>query len=107
MAPLPGGGRLDLLVSTPERALLELLSDVGKCQSTEEVRYLVEGARSLRMDVLETSQAHLKRIKVVRLAHALADELDLPWPVLARRHPECLGGVAAGWRPRRLAIASI
>ena len=91
MAPLPGG-RLDLLVSTPERALLELLSDVGKGQSMEEARHLVEGARSLRMDVLETLLAHLKRIKVVRLAHALAEELDLPWVVLARRHSERLGG---------------
>jgi len=91
LAPLPGG-RSDLLVSTPERAVLELLSDVGKSQGTEEARHLVEGARSLRLDVVDTLLAHLKRIKVARLAHAFADELGLPWAALARRHSERLGG---------------
>ena len=41
------------LVSTPERALLELLSDVGKGQELEEARHLVESARTLRQPVLE------------------------------------------------------
>ena len=91
LAPLPGG-RADLLVSTPERAVLELLSDVGKSQGVEEARHLVEGARSLRADVLEALLAHLTRIKVARLAHAFAEELGLPWEALARRHSERLGG---------------
>lgn len=91
LAPLPGG-RADLLVSAPERAVLELLSDVGKGQGLEEARHLVEGARSLRMDVLDTLLAHLKRIKVARLAHSLADELGLPWADLARRHSRRVGG---------------
>lgn len=91
LAPMPAG-RADLLVSVPERAVLELLSDVGKTQGLEEARHLVEGARSLRTDVLETLLAHLKRIKVARLAHAFAEELGLPWVALARRHSERLGG---------------
>jgi len=91
LAPLPGG-RTDLLVSAPERAVLELLSDVGKSQGIEEARHLVEGARSLRMDVLDNLLTHLKRIKVARLAHSFADDLDLPWAGLARRHSERLGG---------------
>jgi len=91
LAPLPGG-RSDLLVSAPERAMLELLSDIGKSQGLEEARHLVEAARSLRMDVLDTLLAHLKRIKVARLAHSFADELGLPWTDLARRHSERLGG---------------
>jgi hypothetical protein len=91
LAPLPAG-RDDLLVSAPERAMLELLSDVGKSQGMEEARHLVEGARSLRTDVLEALLAHLKRIKVARLAHAFAEELGLPWEALARRHSERLGG---------------
>ncbi|KQP12762.1 type IV toxin-antitoxin system AbiEi family antitoxin domain-containing protein [Pseudorhodoferax sp. Leaf267] len=91
LAPLPGG-RLDVMVSTPERAVLELLSDIGKSQGLEEARHLVEGARALRMHVLEELLAHLTRIKVVRLAHALADELDLPWKDLACMHSERLGG---------------
>ena len=91
LAPLPAG-RPDLPVSTPERAMLELLSDVGKSQSLEEARHLVEGARSLRLNVLEELLRHLKRIKVARLADALSEELDLPWKPLARASSERLGG---------------
>ncbi len=85
-------GRPDLPVSAPERAILELLSDVGKKQGMEEARHLIEAARSLRMDVLEELLRHLRRIKVARLAHGLADELDLPWKSLARASSERLGG---------------
>lgn len=91
MAPLPGA-RPDVPVSTPERALLELLSDVGKGQELEEARHLVESARTLRLPVLDELLSHLKRIKVARLAHALAEELELSWVNLARRHSERLGG---------------
>jgi hypothetical protein len=84
--------RPDLPASGPERAILELLSDVGKKQGLEEARHLVEAARSLRLDVLEELMSHLKRIKVARLAHTLADELDLPWKSLARATSERLGG---------------
>ena len=91
LGPLPTG-RPDVPVSGPERAILELLSDVGKRQGLEEARHLVEAARSLRLDVLEELLSHLKRIKVARLAHMLADELDLPWKFLARAASERLGG---------------
>lgn len=91
IAALPGGSP-DVQVSTPERALLELLSDVGKGQELEEARNLLESARSLRRPVLDDLLSHLKRIKVARLAHALAEELELPWADLARRHSERLGG---------------
>ncbi len=91
LAPLPSG-RADLLVSTPERALLELLSDVGKRQGLEEARHLVESVRSPRLQVLEELLAHLNRIKVVRLAYNVADELDLPWKTVALHHSERLGG---------------
>ena len=91
IAPLPGG-RSDLPVSTPERALLELLSDVGKRQTLEEAKHLVEGARSLRLAVLEELFSHLNRIKVVRLAYAVANELNLPWISIAQQHSERLGG---------------
>lgn len=91
IAPLPAG-RPDLPVSTPERAVLELLSDVGKGQTLEEARHLIEGARSLRLSVLEELFSYLTRIKVVRLAHTLAEELNLPWVSIARQHSERLGG---------------
>lgn len=89
LSPLPVG-RPDVPVSGPERAILELLSDVGKTQGLEEARHLVEATRSLRLDVLEELLHHLKRIKVARLAHTLADELDLPWKSLARAASERL-----------------
>lgn len=89
--PLPAG-RPDVLVSTPERALLELLSDVGKGQSLIEARQLVEMLHGLRSDVLETLLAHTTRIKVVRLARALAQELALPWAPLAALQSQRLGG---------------
>lgn len=91
LAPLPAG-HPEVMVSTPERALLELLSDVGKGQGLEEAKHLVEGARSLRLPVLEELLAHLQRIKVARLAYAVAQELELSWADMARRHSQRLGG---------------
>jgi len=91
LAPLPDGRR-DVLVSTPERALFELLSDVGKRQGLEETSHLVESIRSPRIPVMEELFAHLNRIKIVRLAFRLADELDLPWKSVAFHHCERLGG---------------
>jgi len=92
---LPGGSP-DVLVSTPERALLEHLSDVGKTESLQDTRDLVEGVRSLRLPVLETLLAHTTRIKVVRLARTLAEELDLPWAAVAKTYSDKKGG-AARW----------
>lgn len=91
LQPLPGG-HPDVLVSVPERALLELLSDVGKTESLQEARSLVESTRSLRADALETLLMHTVRIKVVRLARVLSEELDLPWAPLARQISQDKGG---------------
>lgn len=105
LAPLPNG-RPDVLVSTPERALLELLSDVGKWQTLEETRNLVENVRNLRVPLMDELLAHVTRIKIVRLAHALADELNLPWLNLAQKHSDRLGGgqrwIAVGSTGERL-----
>jgi len=107
VAPLPAG-RSDLLVSTPERAILELLSDVAKRQSLEEAKHLVEGARALRLNVLDELLKHLTRIKVIRLAYVLADDLDLPWQALAHKHSVRLGGgerwVTVGHTGERLTL---
>lgn len=91
LAPLPAG-RSDVLVSTPERAMLELLSDVGKQQGLEEARNLLETIRTPRLQVLEQLFSHLTRIKVVRLAADLAEDLDLPWREMAQRQSKRLGG---------------
>lgn len=62
-------GRPEVLVSVPERALLELLSDVGKTQQLEEARQLGEFLHILPEKVLDQLLAHVTRIKVVRLAN--------------------------------------
>jgi hypothetical protein len=90
LAPLPGG-HPKVLVSVPERALLELFSDTGKLQSFEETANLVDGVRNLRLDVLDTLLAHTRRVKVARLAKMFAEDLDLPWQSIARKHSDRLG----------------
>jgi hypothetical protein len=91
LQPLPNGNP-DVPVSVPERALLELLSDIGKTQSLDEARQLVETLRSLREKTLNELLTHTTRIKVVRLADLLARDLDLPWAPLAKHHSQRLGG---------------
>ena len=77
----PGG----VLVSVPERALLEMLSEVGVHQGIEEARNIMEGVRSPRPDVLTTLLKNCRRIKVVRLCVRWADELNLPWAAAAKK----------------------
>jgi hypothetical protein len=66
-------------VSAPERALLELLSDVGVRQPLQEARELVESAYSLRADVLRELLQHCTSVKTVRLCLQLGREASLPW----------------------------
>jgi transcriptional regulator with AbiEi antitoxin domain of type IV toxin-antitoxin system len=67
------------LVSEPERAVLELLSDVGVRQPLQEARDVLEGTPSLRAAVLEELLAKCKQVKTVRLCLTLGRELSLPW----------------------------
>lgn len=73
------------LVSVPERALLELLAEVGARQGIEEARNIMEGLRSPRLEVLGTLLQHCPRVKVVRLCVQWAEELKLDWAAEARR----------------------
>jgi hypothetical protein len=66
-------------VSAPERALLEVLSDVGVRQPLQEARELAESTYSLRADVLRELLQHCTSIKTVRLCLRLGRELSLPW----------------------------
>ncbi len=78
----PGGA----LVSVPERALLEMLSEVGTPQQgLEEARNIMEGLRSPRLDVLGTLLKHCPSVKIVRLCIQWAEELSLDWAAEARR----------------------
>jgi hypothetical protein len=72
-------------VSVPERALLEMLSEVGVHQGIEEARNIMEGARSLRPEVLATLLRNCRRVKVVRLCVRWAEEMNLQWAASARK----------------------
>jgi hypothetical protein len=67
------------LVSDPERAVLELLSDVGVRQPLQEARDLLEGTTSLRAAVLQELLTRCRQVKAVRLCLTLGRELGLPW----------------------------
>ena len=86
-------------VAVPERALLEMLSDVGLRQTVEEARNLMEGLSHLRADVLGFLLSHCSRVKVTRLCIQWAEELEMPWAASARRAAKTLGS-AARWSTR-------
>ena len=67
------------LVSEPERAVLELLSDVGVRQPLQEARDILEGATSLRAVVLQELLARCRQVKTVRLCLTFGRDLELPW----------------------------
>lgn len=66
-------------VSVPERALLEMLSEVGVRQPLQEARELVESSYSLRARVLQDLLEHCTSVKTVRLCLQLGREGELPW----------------------------
>lgn len=72
-------------VSVPERALLELLSEVGRGQGLEEARNLLESVRSPRLEVLGPLLKHCPSVKVVRLCVQWAEESSLDWAAEARQ----------------------
>ncbi|MBU3665646.1 MAG: hypothetical protein FGM15_07195 [Chthoniobacterales bacterium] len=73
------------LVSVPERALLEMLSDVGQQQGVEEARHIMELLVSIRGDVLGVLLKCCVRVKVVRLCVTWSEDLGLPWAATARK----------------------
>jgi hypothetical protein len=72
-------------VSTPERALLEMLSEVGVHQPIEEARGIMESVRQLRTRHLATLIEHCRMTKAVRLCVVWAEELGLTWAEKARK----------------------
>lgn len=72
------------LVSEPERALLEMLSEVGVHQQVDEARQIMEGVRQLRAATLGRLLGACKMVKAVRLCVSWAEELSLPWAAKAR-----------------------
>lgn len=74
-----GEGPEKPLVSDPERAWLELLSDVGVRHTLQEARELAEGAYTLRSAVLTELLKRCTSIKTVRLCLQLGREAQSPW----------------------------
>lgn len=66
-------------VSSPERALLELLGDVSVRQPLQEARELVESTYTLRADVLRELLQRCTSVKTVRLCLQLGRDGALPW----------------------------
>ncbi|CAN7439763.1 type IV toxin-antitoxin system AbiEi family antitoxin domain-containing protein [Variovorax sp. LjRoot290] len=66
-------------VSAPERAFLELLSEVGVRQPLSEARELAESTYSLRASVLGELLQECTSVKTVRLCLQLGRDLSLPW----------------------------
>jgi hypothetical protein len=73
------------LTSSPERALLELLSEVGVRQPLQEARDLMESTYGLRADVLRVLLKNCTSVKTVRLCLQLGRELSLPWAKKLKR----------------------
>jgi len=90
LKPLPNGHH-EVMVSVPERAILELASDIGKGQSLEEASNVVAGLRNLRSDVLDEFLTHCHRVKVVRLVRDLGLEADFSWAKGIQKHVDRLG----------------
>jgi hypothetical protein len=82
------------LYSDPERALLELLSDVGVRHPLEDARDLMEGTTTLRAAVLQELLSVCTQVKTVRLCLMLGRELALPWA--AKLDPKKLPTGSAG-----------
>jgi hypothetical protein len=81
---MPGVGRFENhdgapLVSTPERALLELLDEVGVRQPLQEAKEIAESTYNLRAEVLMDLLKRCTSVKTVRLCLKLGRELSLPW----------------------------
>ena len=81
---MPGVGRFENhdgapLVSTPERALLELLDEVGVRQPLQEAKEIAESTYNLRAEVLMDLLRRCTSVKTVRLCLKLGRELSLPW----------------------------
>lgn len=85
LTPLPIG-HPGVLVSSVERGLLELVSDVGKGQSLEEANNLAVSLRTLRIPVLDALLSHCPRVKVVRLVRDLGLAAGYEWGRDLQKH---------------------
>jgi hypothetical protein len=76
---LPGSTEWPLMVSTPERALLELLDELPRHESFHQVDAVVEGLRNLSPRRLQMLLNDCKSIKVKRLFFWFAERHRCTW----------------------------
>lgn len=69
----------DLMVSTPERAILELLNELPADESFHNADMVFEGLANLRPRLLETLLKECRSVKVKRLFFVFADQHDHAW----------------------------
>ncbi len=72
-------------VSSPERGLLEMLSEVGVKQEIEEARNIMESAATLRSKVVAQLLKACRQEKAARLCVGWGEELGMPWAEAARK----------------------
>lgn len=71
-------GNFEIIISSPERAILEALYQVPKEQDFQEAYYLIEGLVDIRPKLMQTLLEECKSIKVKRLFLFLAQRANLP-----------------------------
>ncbi len=72
-------GAFEIALSSPERAVLELLSLVPHEESFEEAGLLMEGLNTLRPKLVQTLLENCRSVKVKRLFLYLAEKHSDPW----------------------------
>ncbi|MBI2336528.1 MAG: type IV toxin-antitoxin system AbiEi family antitoxin [Deltaproteobacteria bacterium] len=72
-------GNFSVQLSSPERAILEVLYLVPKQQSFEEAHLLMEGLVTLRPKLVQQLLENCKSIKVKRLFMLIAEKLNHTW----------------------------
>ena len=92
-------------ISAPERAFLELLSEVGVRQPIAEARALAESTYTFRASVLGDMLQDCTSVKTVRLCLQFGRELSLPWVKKLDRAemPNAAAERAAWWAARSAA----
>lgn len=88
----PPGVSEGLSVSVPERAVIEMLYDVGTRQGLEEARNVFDGLRNLRKEMLGKLLACCTSVKAVRLFLTWARETQVAdADALLQQHPLRVG----------------
>lgn len=72
-------GFYSIIVSTPERAIMEVLYDVPNSESYEEAKLLMEGLTTLRPRLVQTLLEDCASVKVKRLFMVLAEGCKHAW----------------------------